>query len=98
MALYRVFTHTEGDKSVSERLVEAGSKTEAREKAIANVKDQNPGKGNKTQEEAQADTRVLAVRKCGKKGVLTINRFPIAVVESWISQNDDDEGEDDEDE
>ena len=95
MSLYRVYTHTEGDESVSERVVEAGSIIEASNKAIANVKDQNPGKGVKTQAEAQADTRVLAVKKCGKNGVLTINRFPLAVVEAFMEPDvEEDEGED----
>lgn len=95
MSLYRVYTHTTGDESVSERLVEADSANDARDKAIANVKDQNQGKGGKTQAEAQADTRVLAVKKCGKNGVLTINRFPLAVVDALMHPDEEeDEAED----
>ncbi len=90
MSLYRVYTHTAGDESVSERLVEADSAKDARDKAVANVKDQNQGKGGKTQAEAQAETRVLAVKKCGKNGVLTINRFPLAVVEALMQPDDED--------
>ena len=89
MALYRVYTHTEGDESVSERIVEANSAKEAQEKAIGNVKDQNPGKPGKSQAESQADTRVLAVKKAGKNGVLTINRFPLAVVEALMHPDED---------
>ena len=91
MTLYRVYTHTEGDESVSERLVEADSAKEAREKAIGNVKDQNPGKPGKTQAESQADTRVLAVKKAGKNGVLTINRFPLAVVEALMNPDENED-------
>lgn len=90
MALYRVYTHTEGDESVSERLVEAESVREASDKAIGNVKDQNLGKPGKTQAESQANTRVLAVKKCGKNGVLTINRFPLAVAEAFMEPDAED--------
>jgi len=91
MSLYRVYTHTEGDESVSERVVEANSAKDAHAKAIANVKDQNLGKGGTTQAEAQANTRVLAVKKCGKNGVLTINRFPLAVVEALMQPDEEEE-------
>lgn len=102
MTLYRVYTQTVGDKSVSERIVEANSIGEARDKAVGNVKGQNPGKGDKSQAESQADTRVLAAKRCGKNGVLTINRFPLAVVDMLMHphQGEEDEGgeEDEEDE
>ncbi len=94
MSLYRVYTHTEGDESVSERLVEAASVGEAESKAIGNVKDQNPGKPGKSQAESQAGTRVLAVKRCGKNGVLTINRFPLAVVEALMHPDLEDSDED----
>ena len=62
MSLYRVYTHTAGDESVSERVVEADSANHARDKAIANVKDQNQGKGGKTQAEAQAAANAVRAR------------------------------------
>jgi hypothetical protein len=88
MPLYRVFTHTKGDESVSERVVEAGSEDEARNKAIANVKAQNLGKGEKTQPEAQGDTEVLSVHLCGKNGVLTINRIPLSIIQDLAAIKD----------
>ena len=96
MSLYRVYTQTEGDESVSERLVEADCIEEARCKAVGNVKGQNTGKPGKTQAESQAGTRILAVKKCGKNGVLTINRFPLAVVEA-LMQPDEEEPEEEDD-
>jgi hypothetical protein len=81
--LWRVFTYTEGDESVSERIVAAPTAKEAKLLAVMNVKAQNLGKGHNTEAEARANTRILAAKKCGKDGVLTINRFPVAVVRDW---------------
>lgn len=81
--LWRVYTYTEGDECVSERIVAANNEHDARTLAILNVKAQNMGKGYNSEQEARANTRVLSVRKAGKGGVLTINRFPVAVVQDW---------------
>jgi hypothetical protein len=81
--LWRVYTYTEGDECVSERIVAAANQKDASVLAVLNVKAQNMGKGHNTETEARANTKVLAVKKAGKDGVLTINRFPLAVVQDW---------------
>ncbi len=78
--LYRVFTHTSGDESITERLVSADSVDEAEAKAIGNVKAQNLGKGDTAQATSQANTTILSVKECGKQGVLAINRLPLTSI------------------
>lgn len=82
MELWRVYTKTEGDESMTERLVSAKDKKEAREKALENVKAQNLGKGENSQAASQANTTVLAVKKAGKNGVLCTSRIPLSVLDS----------------
>lgn len=80
MDLWRVYTQTEGDESVTERLVAAKDKKEAGEKALNNVKAQNLGKGDTSQQQSKFNTTVLAVKKAGKDGVLCTTRFPTSVL------------------
>lgn len=82
MDLWRVYTQTEGDESVTERLVCAKDKKEAADKAINNVKAQNLGRGDTSQQQSKFNTSVLAVKKCGKDGVLCTSRFPVAVIDA----------------
>lgn len=84
--LWRVYTHTKGDESVTERLVSAKNAKEAEANALSNVKAQNLGKGDTSQEESIANTTVLTVKKAGKNGVLTVNRFPVAAVEAMLKK------------
>jgi hypothetical protein len=81
--LWRVHTYTDDDESVSERIVAAATEKEARELAVLNVKAQNMGKGNKSTEESRAGTHVLSAKKCGNKGVMVINGFPVAIMQNW---------------
>ena len=76
--LFRVYTHTLGDESITERLVAADSKKEAEANALDNVKAQNLGKGNTSQASSKGNTTVLSSRECGKHGVLATNRIPVA--------------------
>lgn len=82
MKLFRVYTHTLGDKSITERLVAAATEAEARISALANVKAQNLGKGCTSQEDSQNNTTILSVKECGRDGVLATNRIPVASIES----------------
>ncbi len=83
--LFRVFTHTTGDESVTERLVSAANSEEASANALANVKAQNLGKGTISQSESQDNTTILSVKECGKNGVLAINRIPFSSIASIVS-------------
>lgn len=87
MELWRVYTHTAGDESVTERLVAATTDEEAKKKAKLNVKSQNLGKGDKSVEQSRNDTKVLFAKKCGKDGVIMMNRIPLAVVEGLMGHS-----------
>ena len=76
--LFRVFTATEGDTSITERLVCADDDAGARVAAIANVKSQNPTKGDTKPKTSKENTTILSVKECGKHGVLVINRIPLS--------------------
>jgi len=80
--LWRVYSHTDGDESVSERIVTAASSVEAEKKAILNIGAQNIGKGLTDQATSQKNTHILCCKKAGKDGVLTINRIPVAAIQA----------------
>lgn len=80
MKLFRVYTHTSGDESITERLVGAVDEAEASKLAILNVKAQNLGKGLKDESLSRENTSILSVKECGKGGVLCTNRFPIKAI------------------
>lgn len=78
LKLYRVYTHTQGDESITERLVSATGADDAQSKALTNVKAQNVGKGRTDQEDSQNNTTILSIKECGRNGVLCTNRFPLS--------------------
>lgn len=75
--LFRVFTHTSGDESITERIVAAENAQDAQVHALKNVKAQNLGKGLTAQAESQRNTTILSVKECGKNGVLCTGRMPL---------------------
>lgn len=79
--LFRVYTLTEGDHSVSERFVSADTEASARHQALLNVKAQNTGKGLKASGESKAQTRILSCSEAGVNGVVTTHRIP---VRAWV--------------
>ena len=81
MKLYRVYTLTQGDTAVTERLVAADDDKQAAAQAVGNVKAQNPTKGLTSVSESQANTVVLSVREAGSDGVLCVSRIPVNAIE-----------------
>lgn len=86
MNIYKVYVYTDGHPHVSEMVVAATSEDDARERARNHIKRNNPTKGDRTPEESQDLSRVLAVKETGIDGCLVINKISVAACKEMCAE------------
>lgn len=83
--LFRVFMHTEGHELVRELIVTAANAGEAELRAYEHVKAANPGKGDRSKEESEAESVILAIVPTSKPHALRISEIPAAAVRQIVA-------------
>ena len=83
--LFRVFMHTTGHELVRELIVTARDEDEAAARAYEHVKAANQGKGERTKEESENESDILAIVPTSKPHALRINEIPAAAVRQIVS-------------
>lgn len=83
--LFRVFMHTEGHELVRELIVTAENEEQAAERAYDHVKAANLGKGERSKEESESLSDILAIVPTSKPHALRISEIPAAAVRQLIA-------------
>jgi len=83
--LFRVFMHTTGHELVRELIVTAKDEDEAAARAYEHVKAANQGKGERTKEESENESDILAIVPTSKPHALRINEIPAAAVRQIVA-------------
>lgn len=82
--LFRVYMHTAGHELVRELIVTATNEDQAAERAYEHVKASNRGKGDRSKEESESMSDILAIVPTSKPHALKINEIPAAAVRQIV--------------
>lgn len=82
--LYRVFMQTNGHELIRELIVTANNPEQAAERAYEHVKANNPGKGDRSKDESEDNSEILAIVPTTKPHALRINEIPAAAVRQIV--------------
>ena len=82
--LYRVFMQTNGHELVRELIVTACDDKQAEERAYEHVKANNGGKGDRTKDESEELSEILAIVPTTKPHALRISEIPAAAVRQIV--------------
>lgn len=83
--LFRVFMHTAGHELVRELIVTAENEDQAATRAYEHVKASNQGKGDRSKEESENMSDILAIVPTSKPHALRINEIPAAAVRQIVA-------------
>lgn len=82
--LFRVYMHTVDHELVRELIVTAVDEDQAAERAYEHVKAANQGKGERSKEESESLTDILAIFPTSKPHCLRINEVPAGAVRQIV--------------
>lgn len=82
--LFRVYMHTEGHELVRELVVTAENEEKAAERAYDHVKAGNLGKGDRSKEESENLTDILAIVPTSQPYALRISEVPARAVSQIV--------------
>ena len=82
--LFRVFMHTQGHELVRELIITAISEDQAAERAYEHVKAANQGKGDRSKEESENLSDILAIVPTSRPHALRISEIPEAAVRQLV--------------
>ena len=82
--LFRVYMHTTDHELVRELIVTAEDADQAAERAYEHVKAANQGKGDRSKEESENLTDILAIVPTSRPHALRISEIPAAAVRQIV--------------
>lgn len=83
--LFRVYMRTQDHELVRELIVTAVNENQAVERALDHVKASNQGKGERSKEESENLTEILAVFPTSKPYCLRISEIPAGAVRQIVN-------------